>query len=114
MTELGKMSFGKNHRHVFLGRDLMDHEKDYSADTAKRIDEEVRRLVDEAYNRARKLLTENRDKLDLIANRLIEKEVIDIVEARELLGIPEPPAATEETQVSSPSVSSSESKGEMI
>jgi len=114
MTDLGKMSFGKNHRHVFLGRDLMDHEKDYSEDTAKRIDQEVRNLVDASYQRARKLLTENRDKLDLIANRLIEKEVIDIVEARELLGIPDPAPTDTETTEAKTEVKISEPKGEMI
>ena len=90
MTSLGKMAFGNNQRHVFLGRDIMDHQKDYSEDTAKKIDQEVRALVDEAYNRAKQILTDNRDKLDLIANRLIEKEVIDIDETCDMLGLPKP------------------------
>lgn len=90
MSKLGKMAFGQNQRHVFLGRDLMDHKKDYSEDTAKKIDQEIRMLVDEAYSTAQRLLTENRDKLDLIANRLIEKEVIDIDETYELLGMEKP------------------------
>jgi len=85
---IGRMALGQNHRHVFLGRDLMDHQKDYSEDTAKRIDEEVRALVDEAYSRARTLLTENRDKLDKIAQFLIEHEIIDIDQAHSLLGLP--------------------------
>ena len=55
--------------------------------TAKQIDDEVRRLVNEAYERAKKMLTENRDKLDKIAQALVEKEVIDIDEAKILLGI---------------------------
>ena len=46
--------------------------------------------MDAAHQRAKKIITENRDKLDLIANRLIEKEIIDIEEARTLLGIPAP------------------------
>ncbi len=96
MGALGKMAFGKNQRHLFLGRDLMDHQKDYSEDTARRIDEEVRSLVDQCYNNARQLLTENRDKLDLIANRLIEKEIIDIEEACNLLGMPKPTHHEEE------------------
>ncbi|MBF0619388.1 MAG: ATP-dependent zinc metalloprotease FtsH [Candidatus Omnitrophica bacterium] len=85
---LGKRAFGRGGAQPsFLGRDLFD-DKDYSADTAKHIDEEVKKLVDAAYARAKKIIVENRDKLDLIANRLIEKEVIDIEEARVLLSIP--------------------------
>ena len=87
---LGKLSYGQNEGHRFLGRDLMDH-RDYSEETAKQIDDEVRRLVSEAYERARKLLTDYRDKLDLLAGRLVEKEVIDIDEAKILLGMADNP-----------------------
>lgn len=86
--KLGRMAFGQRQKQMFLGRDLWEH-KDYSEDTAKNIDLEVKKLVDEAYDRAKSLLVEHRDKLDLIAKRLIEKEVIDIEETRVLLGIPE-------------------------
>jgi len=102
MSPLGKMAFGRNQRNVFLGRDLMDHQKDYSEDTAKQIDEEVRALVDAAYTRARSLLTENREKLDLIANRLIEKEIIDIDETCDLLGMPRPQPQPEENAAKTP------------
>ena len=84
--ELGKRAYGRNAQPSFLGRDLFE-EKDYGNTTAQHIDEEVKKLVDAAYQRARKIITEHRDKLDLIANRLIEKEVIDIEEARALLGM---------------------------
>ena len=87
--ELGKRAYGRNSQPSFLGRDLFE-EKDFSDATAQHIDEEVKKLVDAAHQRGMKLITENRDKLDLIANRLIEKEVIDIEEARLLLGIPAP------------------------
>lgn len=86
--KLGRMAFGQRQKQMFLGRDLWEH-KDYSEDTAKNIDLEVKKLVDEAYDRAKSLLVEYRDKLDLIAKRLIEKEVVDIEETRVLLGIPE-------------------------
>ncbi len=95
---IGRMALGQNHRHVFLGRDMMDHQKDYSEDTAKRIDEEIRALVDDAYNRARKLLTDNRDKLDKIAKFLIEHEIIDIDQTHELLGMPMPAPETQPDQ----------------
>lgn len=120
MSPLGKMAFGNNHRHIFLGRDLMDHQKDYSEDTAKLIDEEVRSLVDESYTRAKTLLTDNRDKLQQIADRLIEKEVIDIEETCEMLGLPKPEHhddnSEEETPEESPSpnLAISEPEGEMI
>jgi cell division protease FtsH len=88
-NDLGKMAFGKGVQQPFLGRDLFE-EKDYSDATAQQIDQEVGSLVNAAYERAKKLIVENRDKLDLIAGKLIEKEVIDIDEARALLGIPAP------------------------
>ncbi|MBF0485012.1 MAG: ATP-dependent zinc metalloprotease FtsH [Candidatus Omnitrophica bacterium] len=97
--ELGKRAFGRGHQPSFLGRDIFE-EKDYSDATAKRIDEEVKSLVDSAYNRAKKLITENRDKLEIIASRLIEKEVIDIDEARTLLGMPAAPSVNTDTKAS--------------
>ncbi len=85
--KLGRMAFGQRQKQHFLGRDMWEH-KDYSEDTSKNIDIEVKKLVDEAYNRAKSLLTEHRTQLEIIANRLIEKEIIDIDETRALLGIP--------------------------
>jgi cell division protease FtsH len=84
--ELGRRAYGRSSQPSFLGRDLFD-EKDYSDATAEAIDGEVKKLVDRAYTRAKKLITENRDKLDLIASRLMDKEVMDIEEARTLLGM---------------------------
>jgi len=84
--KVGRLAFGQSMGPHFLGRDILE-QKDYSEDTAKHIDQEVRELVTLAYNRARKLLSENRDKLDLLARRLIDKEVIDVDEARVLLGM---------------------------
>ncbi len=110
MSSLGKMAFGKNERHVFLGRDLMDHQKDYSEDTARRIDQEVRDMVDACYAEAKNLLTKNKDKLDLIANRLIEKEIIDIDETCMLLGMPKPEHHDEEP----PADPISKSEGELV
>lgn len=85
--KLGKQAYGKFHQQPFLGRDMFE-EKDYSDHTAKLIDEEVNLLVDEAYQKARKLISEHRDKMEVLARRLIEKEVIDIDEARVLLNMP--------------------------
>lgn len=101
-NKLGTMSFGKNQRHHFLGRDMLDHQKDYSEETAKNIDAEVQGLVNEAYSQAKKLLTENREKLDLIARRLIEKEIIDIDETREFLGLKKSETTPDITNVNKP------------
>jgi len=84
---MGKMSYGQHDRQHFLGRDLFEG-KDYSEKTAKDIDAEVQTIVNQAYARARKLLTDNKDHLDKIALTLVEKEIIDIEETRKLLGIP--------------------------
>jgi len=84
--KLGTLAYGKNEQMGFLGRDLMQ-QKDYSEETAKEIDEEVRNLVNQAYIRAKNLLTKNHDKLDKLARALVEKEVLDIDETRELLGM---------------------------
>ncbi len=73
---LGPLTFGKKEEMVFLGREISSH-KDYSERTAELIDEEVRRMVENAHNRALELLRENLDKLHLIANALLEREVMD-------------------------------------
>jgi cell division protease FtsH len=85
---LGKLSYGQHEHQRFLGRDLMEH-KDYSDLTASQIDAEVRILVDRAYKRAKDLLTQYRVQMDLIAKRLVEKEVIDIDETRTMLDMPD-------------------------
>ena len=74
--ELGPMTFGKHEEQVFLGRDL-GHSKDYSEHTAVEIDREVRRLVDQAYTTARKLLSDHVTLVHALADRLLEKEVVD-------------------------------------
>jgi cell division protease FtsH len=86
--KLDKLAFGKQSQQMFLGRDLFDG-KDYSEETARKIDEEIHSLVHESYEKAKKLLTDHRDKMDLLAKRLIEKETMDIEEARLLLMLPE-------------------------
>src|SRR5271155_30522 len=74
--ELGPMTFGRREEQVFLGRDIA-HTKDYSEHTAIEIDREVRRMVDDAYHKARSLLTENLPLLHAVAERLLEKEVLE-------------------------------------
>jgi cell division protease FtsH len=75
-AELGPMTFGRKDDQVFLGKDLY-HQRDYSEHTAIEIDREVRRMIQEAYDTARSLLTENMQALHGVAERLLEKEVLD-------------------------------------
>ncbi len=82
---LGNLTFGKKDREVFLGRDML-RDKDYSESTAVAIDEEVRRIVDDAYVRTKKLLGDNIHNLKKLSERLLEKEVLDSVEVKEIIG----------------------------
>lgn len=74
--KLPKMAFGRQEQMVFLGKDLGE-QRDYSEATAEVIDQEVSALVDEAYVRARAILTEHRDRLEAVAQALIEVETLD-------------------------------------
>ncbi len=82
--QLGPITFGRREEMVFLGRDI-SHQKDYSETTAREIDDEVRRVVTEAYDKARNILTENRSALDRIAEALLLYETIDGDELKMLL-----------------------------
>ncbi len=100
---LGPRTFGRRQSMIFLGRDIAE-ERDYSERTAEEIDDEVRRLVDDAQDRCRRVLAEHRDKLDELADRLVEVETIEGDDLMRLLGPaegrkmpeeePEPAAAT--------------------
>lgn len=74
--KLGPVTFGKKVEQIFLGREISQH-KDYSEKTAVDIDEEVKRIVLDAYVTAKSLLTENQDLLEMLAKNLLEKETID-------------------------------------
>jgi len=84
MSELGPMSFGKKEEQIFLGREIAQH-RDYSEATAILIDEQVRKLVDQGYDRARKIIEERSDGLARIAEALLEREVLDGAEVKMLL-----------------------------
>jgi cell division protease FtsH len=83
MSGLGPLALGDNESQPFLGRD-MGHIKDYSDVVAAKIDAEVRRFIEEAYEEAREILIKYRDKLDLMVKRLMEKEVVDKEEVVEI------------------------------
>jgi cell division protease FtsH len=84
MSELGPLSFGKREEQIFLGREIAQH-RDYSEATAIRIDEQVKKLVDTAYGRARGIIEERSDALERIALALLEREVLDGSEVRQLI-----------------------------
>ena len=81
---LGPVALGRSQGGMFLGRDIAA-ERDFSEDTAAAIDEEVSLLVDEAYKRAKEVLSDNRPVLDELADMLVEKETVDAEELQELL-----------------------------
>jgi len=87
--KLGHLTFGKKHHQVFLGRDIAE-ERNYSEDTALKIDNEVSEIVDTAYKRAEDLLKKKKSSLTKLSEKLIEKEVLTASEAREVAGLPEP------------------------
>ncbi|MBD2280703.1 MULTISPECIES: ATP-dependent zinc metalloprotease FtsH3 [Nostocales] len=82
---LGPVALGRQQGNMFLGRDIMS-ERDFSEETAAAIDEEVRKLVDTAYIRAKEVLVNNRQVLDEIAQMLIDKETVDAEELQQILG----------------------------
>lgn len=82
--ELGPMTFGHRQDQVFLGRDI-GRDKDYSEEVAAKIDKEIRKFIDEAYQKTESVLNENMDKLHLIANALIERETLEGEEIDQLM-----------------------------
>jgi cell division protease FtsH len=105
--ELGMVEYGEHNEHVFLARDV-SHTRSYSEDTAQKIDREVKRLIDNAYNKAKSMLMEHRSDLDLIAQALLEFETLDGNHIRDILShgemkdppaSPKPPEPPEETKV---------------
>lgn len=81
---LGPVALGRQQGNMFLGRDIAA-ERDFSEETAAAIDDEVRNLVDQAYRRAKAVLTQNRAVLDHLATMLVEKETVDADELQDLL-----------------------------
>jgi cell division protease FtsH len=112
MSDLGPLAFGKNQQEIFLGRDLATS-RDFSEGTAIKIDQEVKKFINTAYERAKEVLTTHRDALIRIAESLLVREVLDASEVKMLVeGKPLPervraepakPAVPETTEVLKPS-----------
>jgi len=84
MSRLGPLTFGKKEEQIFLGREIAQH-RDFSEETARQIDLEVRRLIDEAYQSAHNILEANKDPMHRIAAALLERETIDAEEVKMLI-----------------------------
>ena len=74
--KMGNLAYGKDQEHVFMGRNF-GHTRDFSEEIAADIDKEIKKIVDNQYQQAKNLLTENRDMLEFIAKQLLEKETLD-------------------------------------
>lgn len=84
--KLGPLQYGQKEEPIFIGKEIARH-KDYSEKTAQMIDEEVKEIIDRAYKKAWELLNENKVKLDKLANKLLEKEILDRREIEEIVSI---------------------------
>jgi cell division protease FtsH len=88
MSDLGPLAFGKKEEQIFLGREIAQH-RDFSEDTAIKIDIEVKRIVSEQYERATKILNENRESMDRLVEALLEHESLDSAQIRRVIaGLP--------------------------
>ena len=88
MSDLGPLTFGKKEEQIFLGREIAQH-RDYSEDTAIKIDGEVKRIIAQQYDLAKKVILENRDALVRLAEALLVHETLDAVQIRRVVaGLP--------------------------
>ncbi len=81
---LGMVQYGNDNEHMYMGRDMVQRQ-DYSEHTAQEIDAEVKRIISEGYQVAKDLIDANRDKLELIANSLLEYETLDGTQVQEIV-----------------------------
>jgi cell division protease FtsH len=98
--ELGPMVYGENEGEIFLGRSITTH-KNVSEATMQKVDAEIRRIIDQQYRLARKLLEENRDKVEAMAKALLELETIDADQIGDIMAgkPPRPPKPSGSSQV---------------
>jgi len=110
MSAMGPLTFGKKEEQIFLGREIAQH-RDFSEDTAIKIDQEVKKIVTAQYDRAKKIIDENRDTLIRLAECLLERESLDGVEIRRIIAglpldelLPTDVSEDERPQIKEPSV----------
>jgi cell division protease FtsH len=88
MSDLGPLTFGKKEEQIFLGREIAQH-RDFSEDTAIKIDQEVKKIISSQYARAKQLIEENRDVMIRLSETLLERESLDAVQIRRIVaGLP--------------------------
>jgi cell division protease FtsH len=105
MSSLGPLAFGKKEEQIFLGKEIAQH-RNYSEDTAIKIDQEIRKIVSEQYERAKKIILDNKEVLIRLAEELIKKETIDGAQIKKIVeGL-----ALEEEQEVSPAGSDDEAE----
>lgn len=98
MSKLGPVTFGQEDHQVFLGKDFSEG-RDYSEKTASMIDDEVSEILKDAQKRAEQIITEHADKIELISQRLIEKETMGQKEFADLMGGADPDVVKEDTEI---------------
>ncbi|MER3429719.1 MAG: cell division protein FtsH [Blastocatellia bacterium] len=84
MSELGPLAFGKKEEQIFLGREIAQH-RDFSEDTAIKIDQEVKRIISEQYERAKKILEDNREAMERLVDALLEYESLDLDQIKRVI-----------------------------
>jgi len=88
MSDLGPLAFGKKEEQIFLGREIAQH-RDFSEDTAIKIDQAVKKIISEQYARATKILEDNREAMDRLVEALLEHESLDLAQMKRVIaGLP--------------------------
>lgn len=88
MSDLGPLAFGKKEEQIFLGREIAQR-RDFSEDTAIKIDQEVKRIISEQYERAKQILNDNKEVMEKMTQALLERETLDSVQIRRIAaGLP--------------------------
>lgn len=113
MSELGPLAFGKKEEQIFLGREIAQH-RDFSEDTAIRIDQEVNKIVSQQYARAKQILEDNREAMERLTEALLEHESLDNAQMRRVIaGLPlegDDPAPSTTDEGGTPEVEESKSR----
>jgi cell division protease FtsH len=111
--KMGPLTYGKKDEEIFLGREIATH-KNFSEDTARKIDAEIERIVTENYKRSKKILSDHIDILHKMAQELLVKEVLNLSELNAIIGIPDSSEQDKKTAspVHSPDETAEETDGD--
>lgn len=109
MSELGPVALGAEDEPIFLGKEIATH-KDYSEETARKIDAAIQKILDECHKEAVRILTKHRDQLEAITQALMQNETLDDSEVRELIGFPPAPRFQDETEAEVPKLAAKADK----